>query len=276
VALADVYNTSADTAQLPHREAYSAAKKAATKALEIDEALPEGHTALAYAVLGLDWDWIGAERGLKRALELNPSSALAHGRYGDYLMFMGSSQEAIAHKERAVELDPLSLERHFSLVFACFIGGQYDRALGELREAVERNPNVDEDAGAWFSAVIHREEGMYDNAIAEFRGSLDRRPDSAVELGHLGNTYARAGRVREARECLRKLKEVVRDHRVGVYEIALIHAGLGEKDQALEWLERAYEERDGGMRYLKVDRSLDPLRSDARFQDLLRRMNFPS
>ena len=95
-------------------------------------------------------------------------------------------------------------------------------------------------------------------------------------LGHLGNAYARAGRVREARECIRELKEFLAEEAVGVYEIALVYAGLGEKDLAFEFLERAYDERDKGMLWLKVDPPLDPLRSDPRFQDLLRRMNFPS
>ena len=105
---------------------------------------------------------------------------------------------------------------------------------------------------------------------------LKQNPRAAAALAHLGNTYARAGRVREARECLRQLKQRSDVETVGTYGIAIIHAGLGEKDQAFEWLEKAYEVRDQGMSFLKVDPDLDPLRSDPRFQDLLRRMNFPS
>ena len=113
-------------------------------------------------------------------------------------------------------------------------------------------------------------------AIAEFRKLLKQSPRAAAALAHLGNVYARAGRVREARECIRQLKQRSDVETVAPYGIALIHAGLGEKDQAFEWLEKAYEVRDQGMSSLKVDPTLDPLRSDARFQDLLRRMNFPS
>jgi tetratricopeptide (TPR) repeat protein len=123
---------------------------------------------------------------------------------------------------------------------------------------------------------VYREKGMYEEAIAEFREGLKQGPRETAGLGHLGNTYARAGRVREARECLRQLKQRSDVETVGNYSIAIIHAGLGEKDQAFEWLEKAYEVRDLGVTFLKVDPTLDPLRSDPRFQDLLRRMNFPS
>ena len=123
---------------------------------------------------------------------------------------------------------------------------------------------------------IYREKGMYEEAIAEFREALKKEPGAAAIVGHLGNAYARAGRVREARDCLRQLKQRSDVETVGTYGVAIIHAGLGEKDQAFEWLEKAYEVRDQGMRFLKVDQTLDPLRSDPRFQDLLRRMNFPS
>ena len=117
---------------------------------------------------------------------------------------------------------------------------------------------------------------MYEEAIAEYRKELGDGPRYPPVVGHLGNAYARAGRVREARECLRELKQRSKVDTVGTYGVAFIHAALGEKDEAFEWLEKAYEERDQGMLYLKVDPTLDPLRSDPRFQDLLRRMNFPS
>ena len=123
---------------------------------------------------------------------------------------------------------------------------------------------------------VYREKGMYEEAIAEFRELLKQNPRAAAALAHLGNAYARAGRVREARECLRQLKQRSDVEPVETYSLAMIHAGLGEKDQAFEWLEKAYEERDQGLLFLKVGPDLDPLRSDPRYQDLLRRMNFPS
>jgi tetratricopeptide (TPR) repeat protein len=117
---------------------------------------------------------------------------------------------------------------------------------------------------------------MYEEAIAEFRKNLELHPGAPFGLGHLGNACARAGQASEAREILRKMKQLSKDEKVGTYEVAFIYAGLGEKDQALEWLEKAYTERDQGLAFLKVDPTLDPLRSDPRFQEILRRMKFPS
>jgi tetratricopeptide (TPR) repeat protein len=244
------------------------------KALEIDESLPEAHTALAQVQSRLDWNWAGAERGFKRALELNPNSADAHAGYSFHLAQMGRSEESMAHAKRAVELDPLTLERRHHIARVYFLARQFDQALRVEREALEFDPNL---TNHFMFGWIYREKGMYEEAIAEFREALKKNPGGAAYIvAHLGNAYARAGRVREARECLRQLKQRSDVEAVGTYGIAIIHAGLGEKDPAFEWLEKAYEERDQGLSFLRVDATLDPLRSDPRFQDLLRRMNFPS
>ena len=247
-------------------------------ALQIDESLPEAHFDLAQVQSRLDWDWAGAERGFKRALELDPNSAEAHRWYGYHLAQMGRSEESIAHAKRAVELDPLEpgrpgIGRRGALALAYYFARQFDQALRAEREALEFDSNLgNRNLFGW----VYREKGMYEEAIAEFREALKQNPRDAATLGHLGNAYARAGRVREARECLRQLKQRSDVETVETYSIAIIHAGLGEKDQAFEWLEKAYEERELGVSFLKVDPTLDPLRSDPRFQDLLRRMNFPS
>jgi serine/threonine protein kinase/tetratricopeptide (TPR) repeat protein len=272
--LAESYNLLGETLELAYREAFSRAKTAARKAIAIDETLPEGHAALADAVLRLDFDWTGAEREYERALELNPSSAAAQGADGLYLGQVGASEEGVQHARRAVELDPLSPMRHFALFQLYYFGRQFDRALEALREATQLNPDFG--LPHFFLGWIHREKGRYEEAIAEFGEISEEGRTSPAILGHLGNTYARAGRVREARECLRELQDRLEEESFGVYEVALIYAGLGEKDHAFEWLERAYEEHDKGLIYLKVDPPLDPLRSDPRYEDLLRRMNFPS
>jgi serine/threonine-protein kinase len=271
VVLAESYNHLGHGGQPPYREAYSRAKQAATRALELDETLPEAHTALATAVLFLDWDWARAERGFTRAIELNPNSADAHQGYGLYQMNLGSVRGGIAQEKRAVELDPLATLRHAGLFLGYYFGRQYDQALEPLREAMELDPSF---SPHLFLGWIHRERGMYEKAVDEFEKA--KASVRLHALGHLGNAYARAGRAREARECIRELKERLAEEAVGAYEIALVYAGLGQKDLAFEWLERAYGERDKGMLSLKVDPPLDPLRSDPRFQDLLRRMNFPS
>jgi tetratricopeptide (TPR) repeat protein len=139
-----------------------------------------------------------------------------------------------------------------------------------LRAAIDLDPGFNPH---FYRGWIYREKGMFDEAIAEFSKVNDK---NLASQAHLGNAYGRAGKVTEARDCLRKLKEVFRKDNVGAYGIALVHAGLGEKDQAFEWLDKAYEDTDIGMTYLRIDPALDPLRSDPRFQDLVRRMNFPS
>jgi tetratricopeptide (TPR) repeat protein len=269
-ALARAYIRLGVFEMLPARQAHSRAKAAATRALEIDETLPEGHLALASAVY-LGWDWAGAQRGFERAIELDPNSADFHAAYGNYLVVVGRRpRDGIDHMKRAVQLDPMSSGRRANLGWGYYFDRQYDEALGMAREALEFGSDP---SFLGFRGMSYREKGMYEEAIAELRNPAIR--EDIPFLAHLGNTYARAGRVKEARECLRKLKERSRGSDVGAYGTALIHAGLGEKDEAFEWLEKAYEERDKGMAFLRVDPTLDPLRSDPRFQDLLRRMNFP-
>jgi eukaryotic-like serine/threonine-protein kinase len=274
-ALADSYAWLGEAYELPYGLAFSRAKAAALKALELDETLAEAHSALARAVLYADWDWARMERGHRRAIELSPSSPDAHQGYGHYHMNFGSTREAIAQEKQAVELDPLSPWRHVGLFFAYYFARQYDLALGPLREAMVLDPGF---PPHFFLAWIHREQGMYDKAIDEFKKDAEKGGNRlhTHTLGHLGNTYARAGRVREARECIRELKKRMAAESVGEFEVGLVHAGLGEKDLAFQYLERAYEKRDKGLISLKVDPPLDPLRADPRFQDLLRRMNFPS
>ena len=277
-ALANAYIVLGTIHQLSNRDALSRARTAAMTALQIDESLPEAHFDLAQVQSRLDWDWAGAERGFKRALELDPNSAEAHDKYGGYLGSMRRFEEGMAHRRRAVELDPLApprgLGKRQGISLGYFVARQFDEALRAEREALEFDSNLGK--GSYIFGWVYREKGMYEEAIAEFGKLLKQRPRGAAALAHLGNTYARAGRVREARECIRQLKQRLDVEPVETYAIAIIHAGLGEKDQAFEWLEKAYEVRDQGMGALKVDPTLDPLRSDARFQDLLRRMNFPS
>ena len=234
--------------------------------------LPEAHTALAAAVLDLDWDWAGAERGLRRAIELDANSADAHQGYGQYHMLFGSLPEGIAREKRAV-FDPLSPRRHLALFFAYYFARQYDQALEPLREAAKLDPDfIPISYSRGFTGK--RECTRKPLTSSKERAGEGRQP--GPHPGPPGERVARAGRVRETRDCIRELKKRLADESVGGFEVGLVYAGLGEKDLAFEWLERAYDEHDKGLVSLKVDPSLDPLRSDPRFQDLLRRMNFPS
>ena len=266
--LAAVYSYLGRFEVLPASEAFSKARAAAEKALELDETLGEAHAALGFTLLSFDWDWTAAEREYKRALELSPSVAPIRSSYGQFLVRMGRHQEAIREARRGVELDPVSPERYVDLGWIYWESRQYDQALEQYRKTLELDPTQNV---SFYFAVAFREKGMYQEAIAEFL----QMPDNPVKFGQGGNAYARAGRVREAREAIRKLKERAKIDFRGTCMVALVYAGLGEKDQAFEWLEKAYLVRDRGMTFLKIDPGLDPLRSDSRFQDLLRRMNFP-
>jgi eukaryotic-like serine/threonine-protein kinase len=265
--LAMSYNSLGDAVLLPSVEAYAKGKAAARKALELDDSLAEAHVALAYALWQGDWDWSGTERELNRALELNPNSDSAHNMYAYYLSLLGRHQEAIAEATRVVEISPLLAWPYSSLGWEYYVARRYDDALAQFQKALQVTTNP------WAHmnlAWAYREKGLYKEAIAEFL----QMPDGAVKFGHLGNAYARAGQKAEAQELLQKLIELSKQ-KVGTYEVALVYAGLGDKDRAFEWLEKAYKVHDKGMCFLKVDPPLDPLRSDPRFQDLLRRMNFP-
>jgi tetratricopeptide (TPR) repeat protein len=154
--------------------------------------------------------------------------------------------------------------------FAYYFARQYDDALAQIQRAYSLEPNPPEFLFPF--GVIYAEKGMYREAIGEFQ----KLGDQPHALGHMGNTYARMGRAAEARQMISKLEEHVQKDGLGRYEIALVYAGLGEKDAAFGWLEKSYATRDKGLTYLKIDPCLDPLRSDQRFQDLIRRVGLPS
>jgi len=180
----------------------------------------------------------------------------------------GHTQEGLSNLERAVELDPLSVGVRRGLGFGYAAAGRLEKALEVERQASELPGAFEFPLNR---ATLLRELGSYDAAIAE----LKYQRAHPHLLGHLGNTYARAGRLTEARECLRKLEGSLGEDALGMWEMALIHTGLGEKDEAFEWLDRAYEKRDKGLLYLKTEAALAPLRSDPRYHDLVRRMGFP-
>jgi TolB-like protein/DNA-binding winged helix-turn-helix (wHTH) protein len=278
LGISQAYGYLGNSAELASVEAFAKEKAYARKALELDDSLDEPHAALALALWQGDWDWSGAARELKRALELNPNSDSAHGMYSYYLATLGHSEEAIAEARRRVEINPLLGGSYFGLGWVYYFARRYDDALAQCQKAQQISPVPSPGQMIpgnlprmrLYSAWAYREKGMYKEAIADFL----QMPDGPVKFAHLGNAYARAGQKTEAHKLLQKLIVLSRQ-KLGTWELALIYAGLGEKDRAFEWLERAYKVHDKGMCFLKVDPPLDPLRSDPRFQDLLRRMNFP-
>ena len=247
-------------------EAFAKVKAFAGKALDLDHSLAEAHVALADALLRGDWDWEGVERELGLALELNPNSELAYEAYSRYFRLMGRYQESVAEARRALEINPLSGNPYLSLGMAYYFGRRYDEALPQFQKANQIAPSsVTHLVLGW----AYREKGTYREAVEELLQA--RGPH---KFGHLGNAYARMGNRAEAHMAIQKLTGLS-DQSVVSYSVAVVYAGLGEKDRAFEWLERAYKGHDNDMSFLKVDPPLDALRSDPRFRDLLRRMNFP-
>lgn len=255
----------------------SKGKAAALKALQIDETVAEAHTSLAAITLFYDWDWSGAEQQFKRAIELNPRYATAHHWYAFYLTLMGRPDEGIAEIKRAQELDPLSLIISTDFGFLLYFARRYDEAMEQLRNVIEMDPHFT--TAHVRLGQVYEQKAMYEEAVAEFQKAVTLSPEgSYLYLARtyvLARTYALLGNRDEAVRILHEATKLSKKRHISPYAIALIYAGLGEKDRAFAWLERAYAERSNWLVGLKVDPRVDNLRSDPRFAELLRRMNFP-
>jgi TolB-like protein/tetratricopeptide (TPR) repeat protein len=265
-ALADSYGWMGEAGWLAYTEAFFEQKTEAARAIELDDSLPEGHVELANAAMNLNWDWATAAKEFHRAQELNPNSASIHERYAVYLERTGKLQEAIAEVKRGVELDPVSGRSFRNAGFTYYFSRQYDEALPLIRRAQALNVSFSE--YVFPLGDIYAEKGRYAESVSEFL-KLGDKPHA---LGHLGNAYARAGKVDAARKTIAQLEEHVRKDGLGRYEIALVYAGLGERSEAFKWLEESYKAHDEGLTNLKIDPCLDPLRSDPRFDGLLRQV----
>ena len=273
VGLANSYVLLPDFGDARPREVIPKARAAAAKAIEIDDVLAEAHTPLAFISAYYDYDRAGAEREFKRAIELNPGDATAHHWYALWLLFLGRRDEATAEIERARSLDPLSLAINTSVGTVLLYSRHYDSAIEQYRKTLEMDPNFAQAHDYLGNAYL--QNGMYEQAIAEFQEAVDLSGGQVRCVAGLGRAYAAAGKREQARKMLEQLKKRAQRSYVSRYELALIYTGLGEKEQAFAWLEQAYEEHDRRLVELEAGPQVDPLRSDQRFQDLLRRMNFP-
>jgi TolB-like protein/DNA-binding winged helix-turn-helix (wHTH) protein/Flp pilus assembly protein TadD len=254
-------------------ESYPKAKGAALKSLEIDGTLAETHTSLARIKAEYDWDWSGAEREFQRAIELNPSYATAYQWHGGVLATMGRPEEAMANYRRALELDPLSPTINAALGQAFYYTRQFDQAIEQLQKTLELDPDLD--FARAFLALAYVQKSMNEEAIAEFEKQVVTSHGHVWALADLGYAYATAGRGPEAQRMLDQVNQLSRQKFVPADALGHIYVGLGEKGKAFEWLEKGYERHSLGLAGvdLKVDPLWDPLRSDPRFADLLRRMN---
>jgi serine/threonine-protein kinase len=271
--LADCYHMLTAWDLMAPGEAYPRAKAAALKALEIDDTLAEAHTSLGITKFADDWDWAGAEKEHKRAIELNPGYATGHNFYAQYLIFMGRHDEAIAEIKRAQELDPLSPMINAIEAFVLFFARRYDEAIAQCRKTLELNAGFL--PAHLYLGWAFEQKKLYNEAISEYQKAVALEEDSPALAAELARGYAAAGRRTEALKIVSDLRDLPQKRYVSPYRTAQVYIALGDADQAFVWLEKAREEREYYFIILKVDPRADPLRSDPRFQDLLRRMNFP-
>ena len=270
--IADSYLMLAEYGAYPAREAVPTAKAAALKALELDDSLAEAHAALAALKEDYDWDWSGAEKEFKRAIELNPSYATSHQWYAEFLAEMGRFNEAVDEIARARDLDPLSLIVNTVVGEIFYESRQNDQAMQQLRKTLELDPNFAE--AHRLLGETYLQLSKHDEGISELQTALALSGGSVQNEAFLGQAYGLAGRKSEARAVLGRLKARSAQGYVSPADLSLVYAGLGENDQALQLLEEACKRRLPSMVNLKVDPSLDNLRSDPRFQNLLHQVGF--
>jgi serine/threonine protein kinase/tetratricopeptide (TPR) repeat protein len=255
-------------------EAGPRARDAANKALAIDESDADGHVSRAIVAHWYEWDWATAEREFKRAIELNPNDSEAHGFYSWFLAPMGRKDEAIAEARRSQQLDPLSSLANFIVGSALVFTRQWDPAIEQLRSGKELDPTF------WFAPSFlgraYEQKGRLPEAIAEFQRALELEKGNPEIWANLGHAYALTGNRAKAQKVIDHLKELSAGNYVAPFNFAVIYAGLGEKEQAFAWLNRAYADRSYYIAvYLTTDARLDGLRSDPRFADLQRRVGLP-
>lgn len=268
--LADSYNILGYYNALPPREAYPKARAAALKALELDSSLAEPHAALGVIKRDFEWDWSGAENEFQRAIGLNPGYVESYHWRATLLSMLGRHAEAIHEKKKALTMDPLSVIIRTDLARIFYYHRDYDQALEHFRAALDMDPNY-VFAHLWL-ANVYLQKGLFEQAISELRTGVTHSDNSPYALAKLAHGYALAGQREEARMVFQQLTALSKQRYVSPYDVALVHLGLQETDNAFEWLGKALEQRSLWLGYLNVEPQLDSLRADGRFQQLLHRM----
>jgi TolB-like protein/Flp pilus assembly protein TadD len=272
--IAEAYNQMPNYPYLSPNEAFPQAKAAARRALEIDPTLAEAHAALANTLTSYDWNWTEAESEFKRALESDPNSAGAHYRYAtEYLLLVGRNDEAIAEVKHALEIEPLDLNMVANLARVYLYGRHPDMALEQARKAHDLEPNFV--IGRFMLGMAYNGNGLFDDAIRLSEKSLQTEPANQHMLWVGGYAYAKSGRRREAEEAIKNFREIAKTQYVIPSFVASIYGALGDKDKAFAELEKALEQRDSWVKWIKVDPMFDPLRDDPRFKDLIHLLGLP-
>jgi tetratricopeptide (TPR) repeat protein len=264
--LADTYAVLGFSDHLPPTDAFPRARAAAERALAIDDRLAEAYASLGYVALYYEWDWLTAEGALDRATALNPSYSIGHQWLANYLVARGRFDEAVTAMRRAQEVDPLSLIASAALGWVHYYRRDYDAAVQQCRRALDLNPNFEQ---AWlWGGWAHEAAGRYREALPMLQKAAELSNRSAIALAALGRAQALSGDTSTARQIVEELGQKHAAYLPG-YEMAKIHLALGNRAEALTWLQRAYDQRSHSLVFLAVDPQLDPLRSDPGFRALL-------
>jgi len=274
VGLSDVFDILGLYSVLPPKETYEKAHAAASKALEIDDRLAEAHTSLAYARFLYGWDWNVAEEEFRLGLQLNPNHVVGHYWYALFLAAMGRFEEAFEHMQAAAALDPLSLVVSNHYGWTLYFARQYEQAVEQFKKALDLDPsfliaNV-------FLGLTYLQMGNFSEATEVLTRARKTGEMHPGQVAALSAVYTLAGKKTEAKRALESVISMGRQRYVSPYYKALGAVGLGKSEEALDWLEKACEERSGWMVNLKVEPAMDPLRSHPRFQEILRRVALPA
>ena len=270
--LADTYTALGYTSYWAPRDSFPKAKELANRALQIDSSLAEARASLAYVKLYYDWDWKGGEEEFQKAIAVNPNYATAHHWYSVLLTARGHHEEASIEIHRAHDLDPLSVPVNTDIGFELYYARRYDEAITQLRSVLQASPKFPL-AHLWLGRA-YEQKGMYPEAITEFEQAGTALKDWPVIIAAAGHAYGRWGHKSEATVALHRMNELTKEEYVTPYGVALIFAGLNDKEQAMKWLQNAYEDRSHWLVWLNLDPRFDNVRSDPRFQELLQRMKF--
>jgi TolB-like protein/DNA-binding winged helix-turn-helix (wHTH) protein/Flp pilus assembly protein TadD len=272
--LADAYAMLGFRGGFPSKDALLRAKTAARKAIELDHSLAEPHASLAFIAETHEWDWATAEREYKQALELKPGDARAHNWYAGYLTYVGRFDDGISEAERARDLDPLSLPVNNALAGRLLAGSRYNEALQQVQQTLELDSHFAPTHQTLGWVYLH--SGKQEEAIREFQNALQLSGTEDTDLQlDLGFAYAVTGKQDEARKILAKLEKLHQQGVVPSGSVAILYGALGESNEAFAWLEKAYEERDPQLAYIKAGRRFEPLRKDPRFKKLVHRVGLP-
>lgn len=271
--LADSYNFMSFVNLLPPREAAPKAKAAAAKALDIDDSLAQAQTSLAYVSFTYDWDWPAATQHVDRAIALNREAVMNHPYYPFYLTVAGRSEEAIRVARRALDRDPISAALSHTLAVQLVLGRRLDEGIEECRRTIELDPNF-AFAHDVLAATLAA-QGLYAQALPSAEKAVALSGGTALPLADLAYIHGRLGHADEARRMLQTLATASTQRYTPAVALAIVYVGLGENDRALDWLEKAYEERSIRLAYLRREPIWDRLRQEPRFKDLLRRIPLP-